>query len=369
MRPLVSSAMTTTRYRLPLLTLLSLVYALSAAQAQAGANRRAESYPPLSRFVTFDTPVLTIGSENSDGPTLFGNITGVAIDLQQNIYVLDYTSKSVRVFAKDGRFLSSAGRPGRGPADMSWPQALFHDGRSRLFVFDHVNGVIVFNSKDGQLTHHRTFGAEYRPTNACLLDGKLIIPGWRDKKILHVFNTNGEHIGSFGESFWPDSSDAVKDFAARQVLRVYCDLATNRVYVAATAIGLARAYRLDGELLWEQELPEFDGSRVFVSPQSSTVVWGTFSTASILRLGSDLVLVQAKVIKRVRSSQVGPFGRRGSEEDAGVITYVLSATTGQLLTRAAGAPLVGTTAGSLTVTYQQDPFPRVALVPWRETRR
>ena len=317
----------------------------------------------------FDKPILTIGSENSDGPTLFGNITGVAIDSQQNIYVLDYTSKSVRVFSKNCQFLDSAGRPGRGPADMSWPQAIFHDGAERLFVFDHVNGVIVFRSADGKLTHERTFGAEYQPTNACVLGDELIIPGWRDRKILHVFETKGQHIRSFGESFWPDSSNAVKDFASRQVLRVHCDAASKRIYVAASAIGLARAYQADGTLLWEQQLPEFEGSRVIVTEQSKTVIWGTYSTASILRLGRDLVLVQAKVIKRVKSSQVGPFGRRGSEEDAGVITYVLNATTGQLLTRASGAPLVGTATGTLAVTYRQDPFPRVALVPWRETRR
>jgi len=351
-----------------ILPLLCLTPALLAAQAQTNATRKT-AYPPLSRFVTFDKPILTIGSENSDGPTLFGNITGVSVDSQLNLYVLDYTSKSVRVFAKDGRVLGSAGRPGRGPADMSWPLSLFHNGMSRLFVFDHVNGVIVFNSKDGQLTHLRTFGAEYRPSNACVLGDRLIIPGWRDRKILHAFDLDGQHVASFGESFWPDSSDAVKDFASRQVLRVHCDAASNRVYVAASAIGLARAYRSDGVLLWEQPLPEFDGSRVMVTPQSSTVVWGTYSTVSILRLGSDLVLVQANVIKRVKSSQVGPHGRRGSEEEVGVITYVLNATTGQLLTRAPGAPLIGTATGNLAVTYQQDPYPRVALVPWRETRR
>ena len=351
-----------------ILPLLCLTPALLAAQVQTNSNRNA-AYAPLARFVTFDKPTLAIGSENSDGPTLFGNITGVAIDSQRNIFVLDYTSKSVRAFAQDGRFIGSAGRPGRGPADMSWPLALFHDGTSRLFVFDHVNGVIVFRSRDGQLTHHRTFGAEYRPSNACLMGDKLIIPGWRDKRILHVFDTDGQHIRSFGESFFPDSSDAVKDFASRQVIRVHCDAASNRVYVAPSASGLARAYQVDGTLLWEQQLPEFDGSRVFVTQQSSTVFWGTYSNASILRLGNDLVLVQAKVIKRVRSSQVGPFGRRGSEEDAGVITYVLNATSGQLLTRAPGAPLIGTATANLAVTYQQDPFPRVAIVPWRETRR
>jgi hypothetical protein len=111
-----------------ILPLLCLTPALVAAQVQTSVNRNA-AYPPLARFVTFDKPILTVGSENSDGPTLFGNITGVSVDFQLNIYVLDYTSKSVRVFAKDGRFLGSAGRPGRGPADMSWPLSLFHNIR------------------------------------------------------------------------------------------------------------------------------------------------------------------------------------------------------------------------------------------------
>jgi hypothetical protein len=92
-------------------------------------------------------------------------------------------------------------------------------------------------------------------------------------------------------------------------------------------------------------------------------------TESVLPLGSDLLFVQAKVIRRVKSAQVNPHGGRGTEEDAGVVTYVLSARTGQLLTRAPGAPLIGTATGTLAVSLQQDPFPRVSVVPWRESRR
>lgn len=153
------------------------------------------------------------------------------------------------------------------------------------------------------------------------------------------------------------------------VLRLHCDAASNRIFVAAQSTGVARAYRLDGELLWEQRLPEFDGSRIFLNHQGTVVAYGTYSTESVLRLGSDLLLVQAKVITRVKSAQVNPHGGRGTEEDAGIVTYVLSAGTGRLLTRASGAPLIGTATTDLAVSYRQDPFPRVTVMPWREARR
>lgn len=66
---------------------------------------------------------------------------------------------------------------------------------------------------------------------------------------------------------------------------------------------------------------------------------------------------------------MNPHGGRGTAEDAGVVTYVLAAGTGQLMTRAPGAPLIGTTTTGRAVSYQQDPFPRVTVVPWREVRR
>jgi hypothetical protein len=59
-------------------------------------------------------------------------------------------------------------------------------------VFDRVNGIVVFETRDGAMTHLRSFGAEFQPTGACVFGDTLVVPGWRENKILHVFSLADE---------------------------------------------------------------------------------------------------------------------------------------------------------------------------------
>lgn len=341
---------------------------LCGIAARSDAQSTPRNYPPLASLVTVGRPEVSIGSED-EGPTLFGEITGVAIDGDFNIYILDRTNHSVRAFSRTGRFLGSAGRPGRGPADLSWPISLFHDGVSRLYVFDHVNGVVVFETRNGTMTHRRSFGAEFKPTSACAFGDTLVVPGWRGERILHVFTADGTPVRSFGEGFIRDTSERVRAMANRMTLRVNCDRENNRIYATPNAAGFVRAYQTDGRLLWERELPDYRGAQFRPTAGGAVVISGRFSTSSVLRLGQDLLVVSVRHFELVRSSQVRQGGGRGTTEDREFVTYVLSARTGQLLARAVGLPQLGATRGDVAVGFEHDPFPRVFTMTLLEARR
>jgi hypothetical protein len=341
---------------------------LSVIAARSDAQSTPRDYPPLASLVTVGRPQVSIGSED-EGPTLFGEITDVAIDGDFNIYILDRTNHSVRAFSRTGRFLGSAGRAGRGPGDLSWPISLFHDGVSRLYVFDHVNGIVVFETRGGTMTHRRSFGAEFQPTSACAFGDTLIVPGWRGDKILHVFTAEGTPVRSFGEGFIRDTSEHVRAMANRMTLRVNCDRENNRIYATPNSVGVVRAYQIDGKQLWERELPDYRGAEFRAIPQGAVVISGRFSTSSVLRLGEDLLVVSVRHYELVSSSQVRQGGGRGTTEDREFVTYVLSARSGQLLARGVGIPQLGAIRGDIAVGYEHDPFPRVFVMPWRETRR
>jgi outer membrane protein assembly factor BamB len=341
---------------------------LCGIAARSDAQNTPRDYPPLASLITLGRPQVSIGSED-EGPTLFGEITSVAIDGDFNIYILDRTNHFVRSFSRTGRFLGSAGRPGRGPGDLSTPTSLFHDGASRLYVFDHVNGIVVFETRNGIMTHRRSFGTEFRPTAACAFGDTLVVAAWRGDRILHVFTADGTPVRSFGEGFIRDTSEHVRAMANRMTLRVNCDRENNRIYATPNSAGVVRAYQTDGRLLWERELPDYRGAEFRAVAGGAMVISGRFSTSSVLRLGQDLLVVSVRHFELVRSSQVRQGGGRGSLEDREFVTYVLSARTGQLLTRGVGVPQLGVVRGDIAVGYEHDPFPRVFIMPWRETRR
>jgi hypothetical protein len=75
----------------------------------------------------------------------------------------------------------------------------------------------------------------------------------------------------------------------------------------------------------------------------------------------DLLVIQA----RHRTRRRDPTNRTGAlrVDDHGVVTYVLSASTGNVLTRQVGAPFfLGASSGREIIAYNDEPFPQVYLV-------
>jgi hypothetical protein len=65
------------------------------------------------------TEVLRIGVAEGAPEYQFGQITGVSVDADGQIYVMDSQAQEVRVYDQSGAFRSKIGRPGAGPGELS----------------------------------------------------------------------------------------------------------------------------------------------------------------------------------------------------------------------------------------------------------
>jgi hypothetical protein len=85
---------------------------------------------------------LSIGTIEDD---LLYQLTGVAVDSEGFIYVLDGMDYSLKKFDAGGRLVRKAGRKGQGPGEFRAPRLLDYSG-SRLFATDQNNpGIQVFD--------------------------------------------------------------------------------------------------------------------------------------------------------------------------------------------------------------------------------
>lgn len=82
---------------------------------------------------------LRIGSRDGEGPTAFGRIGAIAVDLDGRVYVADPHAAAIRIFDEEGRYLRSLGRSGQGPGEIGDPVGLAWQNDSTLWVVDYGN--------------------------------------------------------------------------------------------------------------------------------------------------------------------------------------------------------------------------------------
>lgn len=84
---------------------------------------------------------LRIGSFQSEGPDLFGQIADVTVDRAQRIFVLEQQSHELRVFTSEGSHVRTIGREGAGPGELrlSTAAGVFIEPSGRIWIANSGN--------------------------------------------------------------------------------------------------------------------------------------------------------------------------------------------------------------------------------------
>lgn len=93
---------------------------------------------------------LRIGELEGADEFTFGRISGLAVDGDGNIYVLDMQASEVRVFAPDGSFVRRFGRQGAGPGELDRASGMAFLPDGRLVVRDQGNARMNVYSPAGE---------------------------------------------------------------------------------------------------------------------------------------------------------------------------------------------------------------------------
>src|SRR2546425_1652641 len=109
--------------------------------------------------------LMTLGKAGvaGEGPDTFNGPTDVVIAPNGDIFVSDghvmNANGRIVKFSKDGKFIKTWGKKGKGPGEMDTPHAIAMDSRGRLFVADRANNRIQIFDQDGKfLDQWKQFG-------------------------------------------------------------------------------------------------------------------------------------------------------------------------------------------------------------------
>lgn len=168
-------------------------------------GKRINSDPrPISSitFPDFFTKKEIIPSGTKAKNETIGKICDIAVDEDENIFILDISDHNIKKFNSQGTHLLTIGRKGQGPGEMFFPNPytclrIFKD---EVYVIDNGNKKInIFNKNSGtfinsiQINFSKVTDFTVVNDNIFLLDYKI-----SDGKIIYRYDSTGNYISSFG---------------------------------------------------------------------------------------------------------------------------------------------------------------------------
>lgn len=95
-------------------------------------------------------PDLRLGEKQENEDYMFSEIGGVAVDVEEDIIVIDEKEVVVKVFDKAGKHIRTFGKRGQGPGEFGSVARLFLKGGKDIVLLDRANGKFSYYSKKGE---------------------------------------------------------------------------------------------------------------------------------------------------------------------------------------------------------------------------
>ena len=146
------------------------------------------------------------------GQGLFKVPHGLRFDHDDHLWTTDNGNHVLRKFSRDGKLLQTIGtegKPGSGEDGFRAPDDLVFDSQGNFYVADSGNGRIVKLSPEGKFVHQwgkkGKADGQFATAHGLAIDGKdRIYVCDRGNKRVQVFNSEGKHLASwsgFGNPF------------------------------------------------------------------------------------------------------------------------------------------------------------------------
>jgi hypothetical protein len=149
-------------------TLPTLVAAALAVLAPVAGS--AQVTIPSVRLPATDTPLTgatsvawSVGVAEGADHEMFGEVTAVAFDARDNLYVLDGMSARVMVYDRNGRFVRQIGSRGGGPGEFQRPMGLAVAPEGTVYVSDPMRRAVSVFDTDGAFVRNAPVPAAASP--------------------------------------------------------------------------------------------------------------------------------------------------------------------------------------------------------------
>ena len=197
---------------------------------------------------------LLLESDENDENKIFFQITNLITDLQENIYLSEYNSGIIRKFDKNGGYILTIGKKGKGPGELIGPIRIWIDKNDTLFVFDwgtnrvslfDLNGLFLGSLKISKFFNDRAAGFIIDNSNYIFLS----CYDRETETVIHKFTSEGNYLKSFGDPVQFDEPIGAGDMnVKRNSSKGRLFLNNNFLFYTQRNPYEIRKYLLDGSL-------------------------------------------------------------------------------------------------------------------------
>lgn len=186
-----------------------------------------------------------------------------------NFLVYNRYKLQIKVFDKNLHYLFSFGKKGEGPGEFSGVADMFVDNKDNIYVLDFVQKKIkIF---DDSMKYKKSFnikGAGWYSRLAVDSNGLIYLCNPQSKKLITVYNKEGEEQYSFGKIYTHKRKDALRELNYSSVLFDKDE----KLWVINICKPIIRQYSINGKLLYEGRLlsPRIDTIKRHESPIPKT---------------------------------------------------------------------------------------------------
>lgn len=201
------------------------------------------------------------GLDVTDENYQFYKPRSIAVDVDDNLYVLDAGNFRVQKFDSQGNFLSSIGRQGQGPGEFRSPEWIEIGRQGNVYVSDgRIRNLLVLNQSGRELkriTFPGIFGYFHLTDNDRIFmqtsaSRRLMSENIaRETRLISVFDSEGNFIKEFGEN---------KDYGVNEMVLSgnsleLCFDKNENIFAAFNSQNRIEKYSPEGDLVFRTKRP------------------------------------------------------------------------------------------------------------------
>ena len=160
---------------------------------------------PRFTVVTMDEKILRDVGSVGEGDGEFVWPTGIALDPDGNVYVSDEWLHRITIFDRKGNFLAKWGSLGPEDGELHGPSGLAFDNKGYLYVSDSQNNRVQKFTKEGKFilswgTQGNADGQLDKPWGLAVdHQGNVFVADWGNDRV-QKFSSQGKFLATFGSS-------------------------------------------------------------------------------------------------------------------------------------------------------------------------